>query len=169
MWHWASLIFTNSRGEVVGIASRILTVSGGSQGLGFVVSINTAKQLLALEDRTWIGFEGIFLDKETLSQLLNLNLEGGFLIQHVAKNSPADMAGLKGGMIPAKIFDTEILLGGDLIVQIGEQETCHSQCLANAHKHLTGLDKIPVRFLRNGKIMENIIDVSNSRRNFLKK
>ncbi len=52
----------NTKGDVVGIASRIITASGGSQGLGFVVSINTAKQLLALEERVWIGFEGIFLD-----------------------------------------------------------------------------------------------------------
>ena len=37
----------NSKGEVIGISSRILTVSGGFQGLGFVLAINTAKQLLA--------------------------------------------------------------------------------------------------------------------------
>ena len=40
----------NSKGEVIGISSRILTESGGFQGLGFVVTINTAKQLLALEE-----------------------------------------------------------------------------------------------------------------------
>ena len=47
----------NSKGEVIGIASRILTVSGGFQGLGFAVAVNTAKQLMALEDRPWIGIE----------------------------------------------------------------------------------------------------------------
>jgi serine protease Do len=50
----------NSQGEVIGITSRILSVSGGFQGLGFVVVINTAKQLLALEERIWMGMEGFF-------------------------------------------------------------------------------------------------------------
>jgi len=159
----------NTKGEVVGIASRILSVSGGSQGLGFVISINTAKQLLALEDRIWIGFEGIFLDQEILSQLLNQDLEGGVLIQHVEKNSPADKAGLRGGTIPAKIFGNDVLLGGDLIIQIGEQETCHAECLANAYKQISALEKVPVKLLRNGKSVETVIDVSKSHRNFLKK
>ncbi|MEO0528549.1 MAG: trypsin-like peptidase domain-containing protein, partial [Bacteroidota bacterium] len=56
----------NSKGEVVGIASSILTVSGGFQGIGMAVTINTAKDLLAFEDRPWIGVESVFLQKEEL-------------------------------------------------------------------------------------------------------
>ncbi len=67
----------NSQGELIGIASRILTLSGGFEGLGFVVTINTAKQLLALEDRAWMGFEGIHLNAAQLAQLLNLDQRGG--------------------------------------------------------------------------------------------
>ena len=157
----------NSQGEVIGIASRILTVSGGFQGLGFVVAINTAKQLVALEDRVWIGIEGIFLDQEQLALLLNLDVQGGLLIQRVAKGSPAEKAGLRGGSLPARILNRDILLGGDLIVEMGEQETCHAECLARAHRHVAGLDRIAVKFLRGGKNMETVIDVSATRRNFL--
>ena len=103
----------NSKGEVIGIASRILSVSGGFQGLGFVVAINTAKQLLALEDRAWVGIEVIFLNREELAHL-NLDLPGGLLIQRVAKGSPADKAGLRGGSLPARILGQDTLLGGDL-------------------------------------------------------
>ena len=73
------------------------------EGLGFVVTINTAKQLLALEDRVWMGIEGFFLDQEQLSSLLNLDLDGGLLIQRIAKGSPADNAGLRAGSVPAQI------------------------------------------------------------------
>jgi len=159
----------NSKGEVIGIASRILTVSGGFQGIGFVVSINTAKQLLSLENRAWMGFDGIFLNKQELVLLFNINQEGGMLIQHVSKGSPADKAGLKGGIIPAKIIDQDIVLGGDLILQFGDQKACHSACLVEVGKHLAGQNKIAVKFLRGGKIMNTVIDVSESRQNFLVK
>ena len=158
----------NSRGEVIGIASRIISVSGGSQGLGFAVAINTAKKLLALEDRVWIGIEGIFLNNEQIARLFNRQLEGGLLVERVVKGSPADRAGIRGGTLPAHIKSRDFMLGGDLIIQLGSQSACHVECLVEANKHLKGLDRIPVKFLRGGKIMEAIIDVTNSRRNFLK-
>ncbi len=157
----------NSKGEVIGISSRIVTVSGGFQGLGFVLAINTAKQLLALEERAWMGIEAVFLDGEKLARLMNLDVEGGLLVQHVTKGGPADRAGLRGGSIPARIFGQDILLGGDLILEFGPQEACHAACLVRAHERVAGLDRIPVRFLRGGKSKEVIIDVSATRRNLL--
>ncbi len=159
----------NSKGEVIGIASRILTVSGGFQGLGFVVTINTAKQLLALEDRTWMGIESVFFTREQLALLLNLDLEpdGGLLVQRVAKGSPAEKAGIRGGAIPVVILGQEVLLGGDLILAFDTQDTCHEQCLLHARSHLAGLDRIRVSYLRGGKRMETEVDVSATRRNFL--
>ena len=104
----------NSQGEVVGISSRILSESGGFQGLGFVVTVNTAKQLLALEQRAWTGLDTVFLDRAKLAAILNLDYEGGLLVQNVARGSPAEQAGLRGGTIPARIGERELLLGGDL-------------------------------------------------------
>lgn len=159
----------NSKGEVIGIASRILTVSGGFQGLGFVVTINTAKQLLALEDRAWMGIESVFFTREQLAVLMNLDLEpdGGLLVQRVAKGSPAEKAGIRGGTIPVVVLGQEVLLGGDLILAFDTQATCHEQCLLHARRHLAGLDRIRVSYLRGGKRMETEVDVSATRRNFL--
>ena len=159
----------NSQGEVIGIASRIISVSGGSQGLGFAVTINTAKQLLALEDRVWIGIEGIFLNSEQIARLFNHELEGGLLIERVAKGSPADKAGLRGGSLPAKILGRDFLLGGDLVFQFGDQRACDVECLMAARKRLVHLDRINVKFLRNGKVMDAVIDISRSHRNYMKK
>ncbi len=159
----------NSQGEVIGIASQILTVSGGSQGLGFVVAINTIKQLLALEERSWMGIESIYFTREQLAVLLNLELEteGALLVQRVAKGSPAEKAGIRGGAIPVLMLGQEILLGGDLILALDTQETCHLQCLVHAHKRLAGLDRIRVRYLREGKRLETEVDLSSARQNFL--
>lgn len=157
----------NSSGEVIGIASRIFSLSGGSEGIGFAVAINTAKQLLALEDRIWMGFDAAFLESDVLGRFFNLDVEGGMLVQQVVKGSPADKAGLRGGTIKATIGGQEILLGGDLILAMGVQESCHLECLVRTRQSLAGSDEIKVRFLRGGQEMVAVVDVSASRRNFL--
>ncbi len=108
------------------------------------------------------------MGRKQLGSLLNLDLDGGLLILRVAKGSPADKAGLRGGSIPARVLGRDFPLGGDLLLEFGTQETCHSECLVNAHSRISGMDRIPVRFLRDGKTMETVIDVSATRRNFLK-
>ncbi len=156
----------NSQGEVIGISSRILTVSGGFQGLGFVVTINTAKALLALEERPWMGFEAIYLTRDELAELLNIDQDGGLLVQRVIKGSPADRAGLRGGTLPARIGRQELMLGGDLLLVLGDQEACHSECLVRSGPHIRGRDDVHVKFLRGGKFLEADIDVSKTRRSF---
>jgi len=160
----------NSQGEVIGIASSILTVSGGFQGIGMVVTINTAKDLLAFEERPWLGVESVFLTQEEFAKLFNLETRsGGLLVQHVATNSPAAKAGLRGGYIPTMVGGREILLGGDIIIKIGEQETCHIDCLVAAKEHMKGHQVINVNYLREGKEYRATLDVTDTRRNYLTK
>jgi serine protease Do len=159
----------NSKGQVVGIASRILSVSGGFQGIGFVVPINTAKALLSFKDRFWLGIEGIYLNQEGIATLLNRDLKGGLLIERVAKGSPADKAGLHGGSVQARMLGRDFLLGGDLVISFGQEEACSSDCLVEANKHFANSDRLPVKFLRGGVVMDTTIDLSLSRRNFLER
>jgi serine protease Do len=154
----------DSAGNVVGITSRISTMGGGSEGLGFVVTINTAKQLLALEDRIWTGIQATFLSHEELSRLFHLDLPGGLLVQRVAPNSPAAAAGLEGGTITATIDGRQLMLGGDLIVRYGGQEACHAECLAHVHDQLVTKDQVLVKHLHRGVLSETTLDVSKTRR-----
>jgi len=176
-WFWATedvldLDWT-PRPAPSGADIHVLTLPTGpadeleSAMLMFVHAINTAKQLLALEERAWTGLDTIFLDRAKLAAILNLDYEGGLLVQHVARGSPAERAGLRGGTIPARIGERELLLGGDLILEIGSQEACHSECLVRARTHIQGQSRISVKFLRGGVVMEVVIDVSATRRSFL--
>src|SRR6185503_16638392 len=45
----------NMAGEVVGIVSHNISKGGGSEGLGFVVTINTARELLLARRSIWSG------------------------------------------------------------------------------------------------------------------
>jgi len=157
----------NSQGEVIGIASSILTVSGGFQGIGMVVAINTAKDLLAFEDRPWIGAESVLLSQEQFKSIFNLDLQGGLLIQHVSPNSPAARAGLRGGYIKSQLGGRDILFGGDIILQIQDQPTCHGDCLEALKDQVSDMNKLKITYLREGKVYSATLDITDTRKNFL--
>ena len=108
----------NMNGEVIGIVSHNISKSGGSEGLGFVVTSNTAKKLLLEKRSVWGGLEGQMLSDQ-LADILNLPPGAtGYLIKTVAKGSPADAAGMRGGTILATIGGEQIVLGGDIMLSV---------------------------------------------------
>jgi S1-C subfamily serine protease len=108
----------NAASEVIGIVSHNISKSGGSEGLGFVVTMNTARQLL-LEKRSFYGgLEGQFLSDD-LADLLNVpSGMTGYLVKSVAKGSPGDQAGLRGGTRVVTIDGQPVVLGGDIILSV---------------------------------------------------
>jgi serine protease Do len=141
----------NLRGEVIGISSYIISKSGGFDGLGFAVTSNMAKELVVTGNRRWTGIQGYILDENT-AWILNVPLNGGMLVESVVQNSPADIAGIKGGFQKVFIRDTEITLGGDIILSVNGTPIT---------RHLENLDFLDnktytIEILRGGKI-ENII------------
>jgi S1-C subfamily serine protease len=108
----------NMKGEVIGIVSHNISRSGGSEGLGFVITANTARRLLLERKSFWNGLEGEFLPGD-IAELLNLPPNTtGFLVKTVAKGSPADTMGLRGGRTIALIEGREFVLGGDIVLSL---------------------------------------------------
>jgi serine protease Do len=108
----------NMSGEVIGIVSHNISKSGGSEGLGFVVTLNTAKQLLLEKRSVWSGLEGLMLSDQ-LADLLNLPPKtSGYIIKTVAKGSLADQMGARGSTMLVNIGGQEVPLGGDIILSI---------------------------------------------------
>jgi S1-C subfamily serine protease len=105
-------------GEVVGIVSHNISKSGGSEGLGFVVTINTAKKLLLEKKSFWSGLEGHLLTDEQ-ADLLNLPPNAtGFIVKTVAKGSPGELIGLRPATTVATIGGEQIPLGGDILLTV---------------------------------------------------
>jgi S1-C subfamily serine protease len=145
----------NMAGEVIGIASRILTKSGGSEGLGFVVTSNTARRLLLEQPSFWFGLDGLVLEDE-VAAAFNLPQPMGFLVQQVAENSPASRLGLRPGEIKSQIGLSEVLLGGDVILEVvGIQvsKDCYQQ-IRSRLSHMKPGDIITVKVLRAGRILQ---------------
>ena len=105
-------------GEVVGIVSHNISKSGGSEGLGFVVTMNTAKQLLLEKKSFWSGLEGLMLSDQ-LADLLNLPPKAsGFIVKTVAKDSPGELIGLRPATQLVNISGQEVPLGGDILLAV---------------------------------------------------
>lgn len=107
----------NMAGEVIGIVSHNISKSGGSEGLGFVVTINTAKKLLLERPSFWSGLEG-HLVTGPIAQILNVPQPSGYLVKSVARGSVGDALGLRGGTVKATIMGEELVVGGDIILKV---------------------------------------------------
>jgi S1-C subfamily serine protease len=146
----------NVDGKVIGIVSRILSSSGGSIGLGFAVSINTAKELLLNQKTFWIGFDAYLLNGP-LAQAFNVPQDAGLLTQNVAENSPGHELGLRGGIIPAQIGNDKIVIGGDIILTIQGFPVSYSVDDACAIQDVIGgftsETEIELKVLRSGEII----------------
>ncbi|MDA8595465.1 trypsin-like peptidase domain-containing protein [Flavobacteriaceae bacterium] len=108
----------NMKGEVIGIASFILSESGGFDGIGFGASSNVAKKILLGRKKFWSGMEFVVITPE-LASVFNLPQSAGLLIVKVAEGGLGYKAGLRGGYIKASIEGKELLLGGDIILEVG--------------------------------------------------
>jgi S1-C subfamily serine protease len=107
-------------GEVIGIATAMYP---DAHGIGFAVPIQKVQPILPdLKNygharRIWVGVMGTIID-EDLSQLFNLPLKSGFLVESIHKGSPADKAGIRGGQRIVPFAGHLVLLGGDIIQSI---------------------------------------------------
>jgi S1-C subfamily serine protease len=111
----------NMKGEVIGVVSHIISRSGGFEGIGYVTTARQAYDALVQTEVLWSGFDGRFLD-ETLAKILNVPQKSGFLVQRVVSGSMADKMGMKAGFVPFTYRGENILLGGDIILDISGQK-----------------------------------------------
>jgi S1-C subfamily serine protease len=144
-------------GKVIGIVSHILSRSGGSDGVGFAASINTARDMLLDKQSFWAGLEGYLLSG-SLAEAFNLPQESGLLVQRVAQDSPAQELGLRPGMIPVQISGDKLLIGGDIILEVqgtpissSVEETCQ---IRNTMWESAKLESIDMKVLRGGEIVK---------------
>jgi len=143
-------------GEVVGIVSHNISKGGGSEGLGFVVTINTAKELVLGRRSIWSGLEGHTLSGD-LAAIFNLPQPAGYLIKTVAKGSPAEEAGIRGGTKTAVIDGETLVVGGDVLLAVDGIPAGNLDDYLRMRQHLQRLApgaQIKVTVLRAGRVLD---------------
>jgi serine protease Do len=142
------------RGELIGIASFIKTKAGGSDGLGFAVTINTAKARMLEQNPFYLGLD-IRYAKGLLAEALNIPQAGGMLVQTVAKGSLADKMGVQGGSVQIQFGEEPIMLGGDVILEIDGVSAASPEDLSRIQSRLgeVGIrEGFELKILRHGQI-----------------
>jgi serine protease Do len=128
------------KGRLIGINTAILSRSGGSQGVGFAIPSDIARNVmesLIKNGHVTRGYLGVMIQNITpaLADEFNLKDTKGALIGDVTEDSPAAKAGFKPG---------------DVIVEFNGKNVSDSR-----HLQLTVADTrpgstVPVEILRNG-------------------
>ena len=103
----------NAHGDLIGINTAIFSQSGGSQGIGFAIPVNLAKDVLKEiieQGRVIRGWLGVKIQDITpkLAESFGLNSTDGVVISNIVVGGPADKAGLDRGDVITHINDRKI-------------------------------------------------------------
>ena len=114
----------NRRGEVIGINTAIATQSGGYQGIGFALPVNTAVNVynqLIRSGRVTRGSIGISWQKNERPEMLKaIGSDHGVLVEQVTKGGPADKAGVKPEDVILSFNGKAVKNGDDLVNRVAE-------------------------------------------------
>jgi S1-C subfamily serine protease len=145
----------DAAGQVVGINSQIASRGGGSEGVGFAVPIETARDVLSqiLEhgsvERAYLGISGGDLTLE-IANALNLPVDQGVLVEQVISGGPADSAGIKGATGQTTVGGQTYPTGGDVITKVdGKEISGMDEVISTVNDHSPG-DQITLTVLRGG-------------------
>jgi serine protease Do len=163
----------NIKGEVIGINTAIFSTTGASAGIGFAIPSNTIKKVVPSLIATgsyqhpYIGIVGTDITPE-IADALGLAEAKGFLVTDVTPGSPAQKAGVQGGISGGgggggdnSLTSTggrgEMNIGGDVILKIDDKTVRKiDDILTYLEREKKVGDTVQFTVLRNGVGTENI-------------
>jgi len=142
----------NLDGEVIGINTAIISLSGGYQGLGFAIPVNKIKRVLPKlmkGEKIAYGWLGLSIQdlNEDLRNYFGVKELAGIIVVQVYNNSPASTAGVKEGDLILAFSDQPVKASRDLISMVSAFEIGAS---------------VPLKILREGKEINLNIKVGQS-------
>ncbi len=133
----------DANGNLIGINTAIYSRSGGSQGIGFAIPSNLARNVLeeilkyGRPRRGWLGVEAHAVTA-SIAKAIELPKPGGVIIAGVMRNGPAHKAGIEPG---------------DVVLEInGKKITDPHEALTAISRHKPG-SKLKLKIFRKGEIL----------------
>ncbi|WP_409433231.1 Do family serine endopeptidase [Litorimonas sp. RW-G-Af-16] len=140
----------NSKGELIGINTAIISRSGGNNGIGFAVPVRIIKSVMGqLEENGEVrrGRIGVSIQNITpeLREAMGLTSLNGALVGDVVDGTPAEKAGLKRG---------------DVVIEFNGEDVLDSSDLRNAVGLVQPGTRADITFMRDGKRRTTRIEVA---------
>jgi len=141
----------NLHGEVIGINSAIFSQSGGFEGIGFAIpsniAVHIANQIIAhgKVERGWLGISIQDLTPD-LAESLGFKTTKGALVLDVAKDGPADQAGIRKD---------------DLIIDYRGKPVTNVDGLRDAVANTAIGQEVPVTILRGEKEQQLTVKIGD--------
>ena len=131
----------NTRGELIGIPSAIVSRSGGYQGIGFAIPVNLARTImdqLVEHGEVRRGLLGIYMDEidADMAAALRLDSRRGVLVTSAIEGKPAAAAGIEAY---------------DVIRAVDGQATDTPAALKNYIAHKPPGTRVKLDILRDGR------------------
>lgn len=111
-------------GDLIGINTRILTRSGGSNGIGFAIPTNLVAQFVSQAEagnesfqRPWAGASGQPVDAD-MAETLGLDRPGGIVISALHPASPLLEAGLAPGDVILAVDGQAVNTGAEMLFRM---------------------------------------------------
>jgi S1-C subfamily serine protease len=153
----------DAAGRVIGINSQIASESGGNDGIGFAVPIDTirpvADSIIATGTarHAWLGITGRQVTPDIAKALGAPNVRGVAVVS-VDERGPAHDAGLRATTSPA---DADVPRGGDLIVAVGGREVRDMADVSLAVSSRAVGDSLKLTVLRDGRRVDLAVHLAD--------
>ncbi|HZI91433.1 MAG TPA: trypsin-like peptidase domain-containing protein [Thermoleophilaceae bacterium] len=153
-------------GAVLGINSQIKSTSGGGEGVGFAIPVDTVRRSLSelrekgRVDYGYLGVESVTLWPQAADRL-NVDTDNGAVLGEIQAGSPAEDADLKGGR-PQEFQGGQLPVGGDVIVAVDGRKLTRRVDLADLVSSHSAGDKIELEVIREGD--RRTVDVTLGKR-----
>ena len=145
----------DAHGNVIGVNAQIDSSTGGNNGVGFAIPIDTVKQVtrqLISSGSVQHAFLGVRVATITQAVASQLGLPRGAEVSSVVSGSAAAKSGLKAGSQTSSVSGASYTKDGDVILSVdGKSVTTAEQLQAAIAAHKPG-DKVTLRVSRSGHV-----------------
>lgn len=147
----------NTKGEVVGVNTAIEPTA---VGIGYAVPSSIVARVVPMlikegvYHRSWMGISGATLDSD-IAAAAGYNVQKGVMIVDVVANSPAQKAGLRGGVRTVVVNGVPYRVGGDVLTAINNTPiTSVDELISYLEEKTSPGQTITVTIVRNNQRLE---------------
>ena len=146
----------NAAGDVLGINSQIQTSSGGGEGVGYAVPVDTVRRTLdalRADGKVDYAYLGVTTQRvyPQAARRFKLPVTYGAWVQDVVGGGPAARAGLRAGQNEVRFQAQGFIVGGDVITAVNGEKLVDEAALSVELLDKRPGEQVTLRIYRDGK------------------